>query len=61
MALWGNADDKTATGTVTAIGYKLGEEWNDVSTGSEVWTDSTVGTELWNDVSVGSDIWYRKG
>ena len=46
---------------LTAIGYRLGEEWSDSVTGSEVWSTSSTSSDVWTDSAVGSDIWYRKG
>ena len=53
--------------SLTAKGYRLGEEWSTstagtetwstVSAGVETWTNVTAGTETWSDIAAGSNTW----
>jgi hypothetical protein len=37
----------TGIGSIIAIGYRIGEEWSNSSTGSNTWTDKTTGSNTW--------------
>ena len=43
--------------TLVAVGNRLGEEWNNVPSGSETWSNVSAGSNTWNDVNVGSNTW----
>ena len=51
----------SVTTTVTAKGYRLGEEWTTSTTGTGIWTTATTGTETWTTVSAGSNTWSQIG
>ena len=45
-AIWAGFAYVEGFGTITAKGYRLGEEWNTVTAGTETWSDVTVGSIL---------------
>lgn len=51
----------SASGTVTAIGYRLGEEWTTSTAGTETWTTIATGTETWTTATAGSNTWSQIG
>jgi pectate lyase len=50
-----------ADGTITALGYLLGEEWSDSEVGTETWTTSSTGSEVWVEDTPESNTWLRQG
>jgi hypothetical protein len=42
---------------VLAVGFRLGEEWNDESVGANTWTDNSVSSDVWMAKSIGSESW----
>ena len=51
----------SVTTTVTAKGYRLGEEWTTSTTGTGIWTTATTGTETWTTSTAGSNTWSQIG
>ena len=51
----------SASATVTAKGYRLGEEWTTSTAGTETWTTATAGTETWTTSTAGSNTWSQIG
>ena len=50
-----------SNGTITAIGYVLGEEWSDSAVGSETWSTVSFGNEIWVEDTPESNTWLRQG
>ena len=51
----------SASASVTAKGYRLGEEWTTSTAGTETWTATTAGTETWTTATAGSNTWLQQG
>ncbi len=51
----------SVTTTVTAKGYRLGEEWTTSTAGTGIWTTATAGTETWTTSTAGSNTWSQIG
>ena len=47
----------TAPSLANAKGYRLGEEWSNITVGANTWTATSVGTNTWTDVTVGTNTW----
>jgi hypothetical protein len=47
----------TGSGTVTALPYRVGEEWGPVADEANTWTDLPVESNVWTDRQVGTNIW----
>jgi hypothetical protein len=37
-----------------------GEEWTEVTDGTETWTDIAAGSEVWTTVTTGSEVWLQQ-
>jgi len=42
---------------VQAVGFRLGEEWNDNTIGSNTWTDKPSSSDIWTEKATGNDTW----
>ena len=44
-------------GSILALGYRIGEECNNSSVGSNTWTAANVSSNTWTDKTTGSNTW----
>jgi hypothetical protein len=47
----------TGIASIIAIGYRVGEEWNNSSVGTNTWTATNVSSNTWTDKTTGSNTW----